>query len=591
MKKNKKNLKALLASVLAAAMMLTACGGNTTEESKTPSSTPDSSVAASQDPVDSKYPSYLNLDGYKPIVKEGEKVTLRISIVKHPAVTNSYEDSWFAHFVEEKLNIDLEIEEIENAQQSEKKSLVLGSNDLPDIMLTYGFTPNEIVKYGIEEELLLPLSDYMSEELTPNMIAHFERSPEAKAGFTASDGKIYGLPQITASNDGYGTTIPELYRVFIDTRWMEAAGYDEVPDQLDEFVEMLRAFKDVKDEMGVDEVYPILSPYHYERVMFKAAFGWMGSSSGDDTAPVWDVQENKVVVPATQEKYQEYVKLMKMLYDEDLIYEDYFNQDVTQINALIAEGKAPVIGVDAPYSAFPDRFSDFVAVPPLKSEYNPEGLVTASKDYAVNSYFNVSADTEHPELCMRFLDYLCSGEGLTYFSFSAPAGSEDTLDMIDGWTLDEKQNLVYGDEAKDFSSGYGFRLHKLNMGWQYLTNDYIMQEYACEMVGEKFKGAVLDYENNGDHNYRYALMTACEGRLISSLPPAYMERESAIRYGDLKTAINTFVNSEFSKFVVGQRDISELPKFQEELKKYNTAAYIAICEEAYADYEGPEKIN
>ena len=596
MKKNKnKKLKALLASILTVAM-LSACGSTPAKEESQASSSskPESSVADSQEVVDSKYPSYLNLEGYRPIVKEGEKVTLRVSIVKHPSVTNSYEDSWFAHFVEEKLNIDLDIEEIEYASQNEKKSLIIGSGDLPDIMMTYGFTPNDIVKYGIDEELLLPISDYMNEELTPNMIAHFDLSPNAKAGFTASDGKIYSVPQLSANNDGYGNTIPNLYRMYIDTRWMKAAGYDEVPEYLDDFVQMLRDFKAVKDEMGVDEVYPILAASNYDRVMFKAAFGWMSSNGGYDCDPVWDVQENQVVVPAGQEKYKEYVKLMKMLYDEELLHPDYFTLDSQQLNALFVEGTAAVWGTDAPYTRVPDKdtgWGNFIGVPPLKSEYNPEGLVAASYDYATTGYFHVSADTEHPELCMRFLDYLCSGEGLVYFSHGAPAGSEDTMDLMDGWTLNEKQQIVYGDEAKDYASGYSFRLNKLNMGWQYLTNDYIMMPYACEMVGEEFKESVLDYENSGDHHYRYSLMTACEGRMIEPLPPAYMEREDAIRYADLRAVLTNYTQAEFAKFVVGQRDIEELDDFQAMLNSLRLGDYTTICQKPYADYAGPEKIQ
>ena len=64
----------------------------------------------------------------------------------------------------------------------------------------------------------------------------------------------------------------------------------------------------------------------------------------------------------------------------------------------------------------------------------------------------------------------------------------------------------------------------------------------------------------------------------------YMNAEQAVRYGDLKTVIKNYVDAETAKFVVGQRDLNELPKYFEELKELGIDEYIQLCRDAYSDY-------
>ena len=188
---------------------------------------------------------------------------------------------------------------------------------------------------------------------------------------------------------------------------------------------------------------------------------------------------------------------------------------------------------------------------------------------------------------MILMDYLCSPEGLVYASYGCPAGSEDTLGMIDGYTVENNQ-LVYGEDAAAFESALMYKLNTINLGWQYLANDYQIMPHAFELVGETYVDQGLDYENNGDDHYRHILATACEGRLVTPMPNAFMDGDDSARFSDLQTVLNDYVISEVAKFVVGQRPLDELPAFQEELKALGLEEFIQLCEEAYAGYAGPQ---
>ena len=225
--------------------------------------------------TENQNPDYLNLESYRPIVKEGEEITLKLVVKRDPIANTDIEDNWFVQFAEQELNINLEFEEVTEENVEERKNLLLASDDLPDMIFSLGISNSEIVQYGVEGGMFLPISDYFSEELTPYILQTLDEYEEARNAFTATDGKIYTLPTINAVRPGSPDTIGA-ERVFLDTRYLEAVNLEEAPKTLDEFVDMCRAFKALDPAaVGVDEIYPILSVGTFEDYLMRA-FGWTG---------------------------------------------------------------------------------------------------------------------------------------------------------------------------------------------------------------------------------------------------------------------------------------------------------------------------
>ena len=71
---------------------------------------------------------------------------------------------------------------------------------------------------------------------------------------------------------------------------------------------------------------------------------------------------------------------------------------------------------------------------------------------------------------------------------------------------------------------------------------------------------------------------------IVRLPDIYLTEEEATRANDLKTALDTYVSSETAKFIVGERPLSELDGFFDQLRKLNVEEYINIYRTAYQQY-------
>ena len=592
----KRGMKKLTALGLAA-VMLCGCGtgGGTSSESGVSQENASQTQAAGTEQASveqaeaTSYPEYLNLDSARPIVNEGEEVTLSVLVMRESIANSDVNENWFVKFIEDELNINLEIEEVNESTYQERRNLMLASNDLPDIMINMRLSANDMVTYGTEGEQLLPMSDYINEELTPNIYQMLQENEAARIENTAPDGKMYTIPTMMASYPGFGDTIG-MQRVFIDKTYMEAAGIEKVPETLDEFVEMLRAFKALDPvQMGVDEIWPMVSTWGNDKEFLLNAFGWIPNTVTDPTSPAWDVETQDVVIPCAQEKYADYVSLLNTLYSEGLIHPDFFTIDKTAARALYAEGAVPVLADAAPYLSVPDRYEDYVEAIPVSSEWCENGITKKSPSYTLGTVL-ISADTEYPEVCMRLLDYLYSKEGSVYSTWGCPEGSEDTMGMIEGFYLTDNGTIGYRDvDSGTYESSFDYTVNAIELSQETPRDEGKRILYAQELLGvENPEYPELDLTNPDDH-YRVLCYEAHEGHMEEGLPSMYLDAEVAATYTDLQTVIKNYVDAETAKFVVGQRSLDELDDYFEELKALGIDEYEQICKDAYQDYIATRK--
>lgn len=570
-----------------AIVMLAGCGSQGGEQATSGNSsgsgTEGNASAEETQAEASEYPDYLNLDSMRPIVKDGEKVTLDVLVRRESIATSDITQNWFVRFLDEKMNIQLNIEEVNQSTYEERRNLVLASDDLPDIMINMSLTANDLVTYGQDNGQLLALNEYINEELTPNIVAALDGQDSAITENTAPDGNMYTLPTFIAGYPGEGSSLGR-QRVFIDTKYMEAAGIEEVPTTLDDFIEMLRAFKALDPaEMGVDEIWPMVSTWGQDREILQNAFGWVSRGS-DSCVPVWDVETNDMVIPCAQEKYGDYITLLNTLYSEGLIHPDFFTIDKEAARALYAEGKVPVICDAAPYLSLPEREWEFVSAIPLSSQWTEEGITQETPGYALGN-FVVASDTEYPEVCMRLIDYCFSQEGSLYVSSGPPEGSEDCMGLVSGFSLGDDGVIVYNDvENGTYESQFDYTVNgiELSQNMPRDTRETIL--YQKELLGVEDPQFPDFNLSDPDQHYRKECYEAHQGHMVEALPSMYLNSENSAKYTDLYTVIKNYVDSETARFVVGQRPLSELDQYFEELKNLNIDEYVQLCQDYYADY-------
>ena len=590
MKKRMKSLIALGLSIF----MLAGCGNSTTKqsESKSESQTVENSDMTLQQQEtqveESKYPEYLNLESARPIVKEDEEITLKVAVVRASVAETPVDEVWFAKFVEEKLNVNLEIEWLTSANVSERKTLMLAANDMPDIFINV-LNDKEVVQYGVQNGQLMAISDYLSEELTPNILAQQEKYAPYMSAYKMSDGKMYTLPSIgTTGRFGDGNTLGT-YCVFINREYLRAAGIEELPATVDEYVEMLRKFKTLDPkQFGVDEIYPLLTNTSWnDRIYIMNSYGWACVTGLEFTWPCWDTVKNQITIPVfEEERFADFVTLYHTLYKEGLLHPDYFSLNNQAVRALEV-ANAGGVNCDFAPSSFGGAASDYVYPKPLTSKWNDTPVATAT-NIVRSGRIHVSASTEYPEVCLRLLDYLCSDEGIVYYANSCPAGSEDTLGIIGGYNFDENGNFYYEDvKSGKYSDNYNYKCNAINLTPSTVLSDGDTAVLAQKLMGIENPGyPEWDLTNDVVYLNNYLRACAVEGHLVNSISLNILSDlgDDQDEYSDLKTVLDTYISGEFAKFVVGQRDLSELPDFFNEIKQMGGDRYSEIVLNAYKDY-------
>lgn len=113
------------------------------------------------------------------------------------AAFGDWNDYYVMEQIERDLNIDLQIEMVPGDIWAEKSALYFASDELPDII----FGNIDASLYGTQG-YLLDMSEYVSEELTPNLYSAFEQVPDLRRACTELDGSIYRV-------FGYDAKMPE----------------------------------------------------------------------------------------------------------------------------------------------------------------------------------------------------------------------------------------------------------------------------------------------------------------------------------------------------------------------------------------------
>lgn len=529
-----------------------------------------------------------------------EKVTVSLLTTRNSTATNDIEDVWFFKYLAQKMNVDFELEQ--TLETDQRISLMFASDSVPDLVWGIGLSNNDVMVYGVQEGMLLNWKDLITPELMPNTYQAMQDYPDAFTASTAPDGNIYTLPMITGSSYYANTgSFSAAIRMYINKDWMDACGITELPTTLDEYLEVLRTFKE-KDPMGLGENnIPLIGNQEKDKTFVWNALGFHGTAT-QAYGTSFDLKDNQLVLPCYTEEAKEFITFYNTLYKEGLISPDYFTLDQTAARGLMASGVCGVLG-DSTLAAIGDAWSSWIALSPLTSDVNDVAVAAFNPGYSVGQLY-ASAYTEHPEVLARIVDYMYSDEGALYYFYGPMKGTEETLGVVDGWYYDENNRIttdkVVNGEFTDISE-YAYQYIKSYSSAPGRFDHY--SQTAAAMAGIEFPGKemtivdkltgaeipslIMDVytDDNNDGHWRITQSEAMIDHLTAvRLPDVYLTAEQNQRVADLSTVINDYVTAESAKFIVGTRPLSELDAYFEELKSLGIEEYIAIYQEAYAPF-------
>ena len=521
-------------------------------------------------------PDYINLDGYFPVVKSGTSVNMTVSWLPHGiyAQHSDPDQIWFFRFVREAMNINLNV--TARPAGPEVKNLMFASGDLPDIWFE-GLTPNDIVNYGVAEKMIIPISDYLSPELMPNLYRAYQSDPGLKSPSTASDGKVYGFSTLKGREWLHGPITGGLSRAFYNQRWLDQLGL-RIPETLDEYMAVLRAFKtlgaDVLPDAGIFN-----GQNNFPLIFSALGFHW---TYGNPLTNVGTRNGNVTFVYGDRDIYPKFLEIYKTMYDEGLITRDFFTMDNNTRVALTQSGIGGVIPFNLVTMVGSTRCFDYVSAKPLTSEFSREVYWMSPPNHVVINQAAVMSGNRYPEAAMRMFDYFYTEEtgliGFYGFPHTEPAYQ---YGMLRGWTITNNRidvqidNPALYDSEMFFSNSRIRPIHDM-VGIQNNIDSIAMRMYGLNPPAEEFNRSIPDgFMRGTTHDH-------LSPHIVTSFPyVVYWDEVSARRITDLSAVLDDYANTQFAQFVTGARPISDLPRYFDELNRMGYQEYLKYFVDYY----------
>lgn len=442
---------------------------------------------------------------------------------------------------------------------TEKFNLMIASGQYTDAIISQWET--EQLKEFSDDGVILPLGDMIKENM-PNFMKWCEENPDYYKqiiDMNGGSGEIYYLPYIRAD---------KRLNIFIGpqmrTDWLEKLNL-EVPETADELYEVLKAFKE-RDPNGngiADEIP--MSGVSSEQTMGCCALLWMF-----DTMDDFYVDGNKVKFGALEPEFKEGLAYIAKLYKEKLLDPDYLVQDRAKMDGKITNNLVGFV-----YSFQPTKISTLMAEkdPSFKLEgighfKNSDGVRKSYLPNYANSVLQtglaISSSNPNPEGTLKWIDWVFGEEGRKAMNYGR---KNDTYTEKDG-------EIKFTDKVLNNPDGLS------------VSDAFARYSAACSS----------DFPNLQDWNaYSQNLSTYGNAAIntwatdvdISGIMPVltFEDGEKEI-VSDIMNRINTYVDENIDKVILGRAEVDEWGKVIDAIKNMGIDKVLDIYQKAFDRYQG-----
>lgn len=510
---------------------------------------------------------------------EPQKLSMMYMQIEPNGIYVDPDEIWLFKWMEKYMNIDLDIEAIPSATVGERWKMMLNLNELPDVVMYKGTSNEDIVQYGMNQGLFIPLNDLI-DQYAPNIKAYFEANPGVKAQCTLSDGNIYALPNTL---EGEWSQNILTNRMFWDTTWL-AENNIAVPTTVDEYIDVMLKYRD-SDANGngiADEI-----PFSAHNIIYMGQFLWnanglvgVGGLGNGVNALMPTVNVNEPgkgqLAAMYNDMYYDVIDTMRRMFADKLIDNEIYLSNPTYLKALAAEDRLLSFGY---YTMYDLGYADYetwsASSPIVNPKYNEKMIWPQSKNINFNR-FMISANCENPELAIKFADWFFTEEAAVYCMNGPQLGVTDMVggDETMGWHVVDGQVVseMGGMDLGSYQARTTFN-DATHVGFGAST-PVISKLSAQDVVSNS--GAALFWRQSV-----YANQVPYYSELF---PNVYFEPEVNDRIIELTTILNDIVSINEALFITGDRPMEEFSSYLKELEDNGLTELNNYYVEAYQNY-------
>lgn len=449
------------------------------------------------------------------------------------------------------------------------------AKNYPDVI-----TANNLSKYPgrmagmYHDNVSVRLNDYMKDWM-PNFSKIVKDYPVIARDLRLDDGSytFVGALYDTADNDD--RIAASRFGLAIRKDWLTTLGYDSVPETMDEWHEVLLAFRqndpNGDSQQNEEPICLASSAWKY----FLPAYG-----IDDDPSIQIDANGNETIIYGyITEGYKEYLREFRKWNEEELIYNMFENTSVEKreerilANAAGAwKGEAHMFNIENPDSyinklreTVPE--AEFAACPWPKTEDGCQWCFSDINSFSPDSTVITQRAVEHgtDKAAAYLIDYMLGQNGSTLLTWGIEGESyqvkngEKVLtkgmdDMIDFYDKSIPKRHTYADPLTVMLPQFG----QVSTYMQANQN----QEYnqACETWSK------------GDT--RYKVSAACQ-----------LSPEQIKEIDELEDNMKNYIRKMRNRFITGTAPLTEYDTYVAQVRELGADQYIQVWTEAYENYK------
>lgn len=491
-------------------------------------------------------------------LKEEVTFTFMVQGTEEPNFQEKINNNVLWQELKKATNVNIEFDFL-GQNHTEQFALRASSDDYGDVLFGGNILTSILASKYIASGFLQDLTPYVNETLMPNLSKQLESNAQTINMIKGQDGNIYTLPVV----DGLEGTYLES-PIWVNKAWLDKLGLS-VPTTLDEFTNMLRAFK-TKDPNGngaQDEIPYICSTTH-AYMHTEALLGLWGLATKDDELDAFvQVIDGEVRFVPTQDEYKEGITYLKQLYDEGLMWGQCFTASAATFTSKLSSA-TPVVGCfTAKEPAATEYSDDYICIAPPKVEgYEAKWYTHYAINGTKNSFF-VTDKCENVNILMAWIDQFYDFET----SFRSYYGEvEDGRYIINDGGKYEILDLDYK------------KLDEINRTTPSVYEMFgtIFRCITPEQYSEKI--VLGKSEQTMQNNYQlYKDIMNTE-----TWPRPYLATESVYDAEEYTTDIMYLVQSKRGAWITGKSDINkEWDSFKKQLDEMGLQEWLKIQQTAY----------
>jgi putative aldouronate transport system substrate-binding protein len=465
----------------------------------------------------------------------GKAPPLTIRLSYHPEIDKTmapnnidFNNNRIANFHREKsgVNVTFEPALADGTQESQKKAMILASNDTPDLM---DMNRTEYYKYAMQgvfvetESYLTKMPDYV--KLVPKDVLE---APRFK-------GKLYCFPTVLEEQDLNRTTAGGL---MVRQDVLDTLGF-AVPKTIDEYYTM---FKTVKAKTKLVPLASAGDGFGAIKAAFRVALDY--KEKGDKLEYIW-----------VQPEYKAYLAYMNKLYAEGLLDNEYITMNTTRLVEKFMGDQAFSTVRDWTFAVVNIR-DIATKIPGAKLAYLPQptgpdgAKALLFNNWPVQRMWVVPVSAKNKDAAAKFMNYMATPESKMVQDYGMQ-GKDYTLDAggKPSFTAQQQADVTWKIcyEVMATPASFKVRLVAKSYDWAYNQG----------LAGQK------------GHDIAF--------NLLSLLPP-----DDTFQKIQQRLALGTVVTEETAKFISGARPIAEFDKFVDEINKKGLIEQTAALNTWYA---------